>query len=248
MRTSKTSLQLISAVGEKIQPDSSNLGSWYKKYVLGHTERLALDLDLVRKYARSGDALLDIGSVPPLLLGALKQLGYKVQGVDIAPDRFMRSLSTLSIPVTRCNIETERLPFPDHSFDLVTFNEIFEHLRIDLIFTLSEILRVTKHNGILLLSTPNLKSLSGIINFIARSKACSCQEGIFDEYLKLSTLGHMGHVREYTPREVSEFLGRIGWHVQKLIFRGRYSGYVRNCITSVLVQMKPFVTVVATRH
>lgn len=248
MRTSKTSLQLVSAVGEKIQPDSSNLLSWYKNYVLGHTERLALDLDLVRKYAQSGDALLDIGSVPPLLLGALKQLEYRVQGVDIAPERFESSFTKHGIPVAKCNIETERLPFPDHAFDLVTFNEIFEHLRINLVFTMSEVLRVTKHNGTLLLSTPNLKSLSGIINFIARSKACSCQEGIFDEYLKLSTLGHMGHVREYTPREVSEFLARIGWHVQKFIYRGRYSGHVRNCITNVLVQMKPFVTVVATRH
>ena len=141
-----------------------------------------------------------MGSVPPLLTGALKRLSYDVQGVDIAPERFESSFARLNVPVAKCNIETEKLPFPDRSFGLVIFNELFEHLRINPIFTMREIFRVARSGGVLLLSTPNLKSLNGIANFLVRSKASSCCESVFDEYEKLSSLGHMGHVRAiYTP-------------------------------------------------
>ncbi len=247
MPVSKGSSQLIAEIGQQISPESASLHTWCDNYLSAHARRLAFDVDLVQHYAHAGETLLDVGSVPPLLTGALKRLSYDVQGVDIAPERFESSFARLNVSVAKCNIETEKLPFPDRSFGLVIFNELFEHLRINPIFTMREIFRVARSGGVLLLSTPNVKSLNGIVNFLVRSKAFSCCGSVFDEYEKLSSLGHMGHVREYTPREVCEFLSRIGFHVQKRIYRGSYDGHLQRVIANLIVPLRPFVTVVAIR-
>ncbi|MDB6011656.1 MAG: hypothetical protein JWL65_3906 [Gammaproteobacteria bacterium] len=103
--------------------------------------------------------------------------------------------------------------FADESFDVVVFHELFEHLRINPVFTLTEVLWVIKPNGILTPSTPNLRSLDGIRNFLFRDRAFSCAPSIYLEYEKLQTIGHTGHVREYTWTEVVEFLQTIGFVV-----------------------------------
>ena len=41
------------------------------------------------------------------------------------------------------------------------FNEVFEHLRINLVFTMTEVHRVLEPNGVLMLSTSNPTSWKG---------------------------------------------------------------------------------------
>ena len=55
----------------------------------------------------------------------------------------------------------------------------------------------------------------------------------------------MGHVREYTTAEVSEFLSRLGFHVQTLVFRGRYKKKGQQLAARVLPRLRPFVTYIA---
>ena len=124
---------------------------------------------------------------------------------------------------------------------------MFEHLRINPIHTLSEILRVLKPNGTLTLSTPNLRSLGGIRNFLVRGKAFSCADNIYAEYEKLGQLGHMGHVREYTPTEVIEFLERVGFEVTAIKFRGRYAKRSTRTVTRLIPSLSPFVSYMARK-
>jgi SAM-dependent methyltransferase len=158
-------------------------------------------------------AIIEFGAVPLLLTASLARLGYSITGVDIAPERFSRAINDLALEVVRCNIETERLPFHDSQFDVALFNELFEHLRINPIFTMREVHRILKPGGLLFLSTPNLRSLAGLANFLLRNRCYSCESDPYDEFSELEGLGHMGHVREYTTREITEFLGRIGFEV-----------------------------------
>ena len=154
---------------------------------------------------------------------ALSECGYQVVGIDITPERFQSSIEKLGLTVLRCDIELEKLPIEDNTYDAIVFNELFEHLRINPIFTMSEVFRVVKPNGLLFLSSPNLRSLEGLVNFLFRNRAYSCCGDLYAEYEKLEKLGHMGHVREYTTAEITTFLKRIGFVVDKLIFRGRVS-------------------------
>ena len=136
---------------------------------------------------------------------------------------------------------------PTTSFDAVIFNELFEHLRVNPVFTLSEVLRIMKPNGILTLSTPNLRSLDGIRNFLFHDRAYSCASGIYLEYMKLQTIGHMGHVREYTRTEVIEFLQSIGFELTAIIYRGEYENRLKRALIGVMPRLSPFVTYIARK-
>ena len=241
------SVALIDEVSRVIGPDDSSLSQWYESYVDSHRDRLAFDVDIVTRHLPEGARLLEIGSVPPLFTGAIKKLGYDVRGVDILPERFASAIDRIGVDVVNCDIESERLPFGDGSFDAVVFFEIFEHLRINPIFTLREMHRVIADDGALLLSTPNLRSLNGLFNFVVRNKSYSCTSDVYAQYEKLELLGHMGHVREYTFREVREFLQKVGFQLTTVIYRGKYQNFLKRLTITLVPQLRPFLTVVAKK-
>jgi SAM-dependent methyltransferase len=144
-------------------------------------------------------------------------------------------------------VETEAVPFDSRSFDIVLFNEIFEHLRIDPIFTMREVQRVLVPGGRLLLSTPNLRSFRGLRNLVVRNQGHAASGGVYDQYEKRETLGHMGHVREYTTREVAEFLARVGFLVERMVFRGGHGRGVVGLAERLAPSLRPFFTVVARK-
>lgn len=246
-RPSKGSVSIVEGCRTDIAPDSQDLLEWHNSYTGNQTIRIASDLDIVKQHAPANSEILEVGSIPLLLTFALKKNNYGVVGCDIAPERYSSALMKSGIDVLKCNVDTDPLPFEDNSFDAIVFNEIFEHLRMDLIFSLSELLRVLKPGGTFMMSTPNLRSLKGISNYLIRNKAYSCSGDIYTEYEKLRKLGHMGHVREYTTREVVELLQKIGFVVTKTIFRGQYRGHVTRLILRTIPGLSPFVTYIATK-
>lgn len=246
----KKNLVLIDNVISLIDADDTVLKEWALNYAHNHRLRIAFDIDLTLQHIPQGSKILDVGSIPPLLIAVLKNYDYDVQGLDISPERFQGMIKQIGLEVVKCDIETKNIPFADNSFDGVIFNEMFEHLRINPIFTLREILRVIKPEGTLLLSTPNLKSIRGFINYIFRNRAYSCAGNIFSEYQKLNTIGHMGHVREYTAKEVCEFLEKVGFCVKKVIYRGQWSikGYKSRVLMQLISSFAPFMTIVAKKY
>lgn len=241
------SLKAVEDGAKRILPEEQALSEWHEVYSSNHKSRIALDLDLTKQEITPNSTVLEFGSVPLLFTAALSSSNYKVIGCDIAPERYGKAINDLGINVIKCNIESEKLPFPDNSFDAVVFNELFEHLRIDLIFTLSEVLRVMKPGGLMMLSSPNLRSLVGVSNFLFRNRAYSCSGNVYQEYLKLQKLGHMGHVREYTTTEVIEFLESVGFVVKKLVYRGRYNTNFRQAMIRLFPALSPFVSYIAEK-
>ena len=62
------------------------------------------------------------------------------------------------IEVVSVNLERDRLPFPDNEFDIVLCNQVLEHIK-ELFWMTSELARVCKLEGRLVLGVPNLGSL-----------------------------------------------------------------------------------------
>lgn len=244
---SYTALELVDSCVGALAAEDPVLSGWHTGYVADHRVRIAHDLDIISQEIPRSNRVLEVGSIPLLLTASLVKLGYGVLGCDIAPERYYSTIRSLGLNVVKCNIETERLPFEDASFDAVIFNELFEHLRINPIFTLSEMLRVLKPNGLLTVSTPNLKSLGGIKNFLIGDRAQSCSANLHTEYTKLRTIGHMGHVREYTPTEVIEFLQTIGFNVTAIIFRGDYAGVTSRFLIRWVPRLSPFISYIARK-
>jgi SAM-dependent methyltransferase len=242
------SLRLLDQVAARIRPDDPALEEWFSRYCREHRTRLAADLLLIEKHVEPRARILEYGAVPLVLTGALAALEYEVRAVDVKPERFAEAITGLGLDVTRCDVETEAVPFATDTFDAVLFNELFEHLRINPVFTLREAHRVLRPGGSLLLSTPNLRSFRGVRNLLLHNQGHAVSEGVYRQYEKLETLGHMGHVREYTTREVSEFLDRVGFRVDKFVFRGGHGRGLVGLVERLVPPGRPFFTLVATKE
>ena len=244
---SGTAAILARSCASEIAADDAELTSWARSYSEGSAERIAVDLDLLERFAPKGGRVIEMGSAPFLFTLAAHRMGYDVTGVDIDPSRFSTMIEAEGLRVLQSNFETERVQLPDGTADLIAFHEVFEHLRIDLIATFEEVFRLTKPGGVVLVSTPNLRSVRGIRNFLQRGKAYALTPSIYDEYEKLRKLGHMGHVREYTPAEVTEFLSRVGFEVETVIFRGLPGGRAARAVSRAMPSLRPVMTVVIRR-
>ena len=165
--------------------------------------------DLMRiKGLHRGGPMLEIGGYPFYFSMCLRRMGVDLTTVDLAPQRAQDLIRRYSLRVVMCDIEREPLPFEDHSVATIALCATFEHLRVDPIFALEEMQRVLQPDGLLYLTTPNLYRLGNVVSFaLGRGLA-------FDpirEYGKLRTVGHMGHVREYTASEMRRFLAGAGF-------------------------------------
>ena len=244
--SSTKSMELMDEMASKITPDNEEISNWNRNYLLNHKTRISIDLDLVKSNAQKNDKILEFGAIPLLLTLAIKESGYSVTGVDISPERYASKIQELNLNVQKCDIEKEKLNFKDNSFEFVLFNEIFEHLRINPIFTMKEVFRVMKPNGTMMLSTPNLRSVNGLYFFIFKNQSFTVCQGIYNEYLKLEKIGHMGHVREYTTTEMVNFLTKIGFEIETIYYRGQFKGK-REMVRKIAPKLSPFVTYICKK-
>lgn len=105
------------------------------------------------------------------------------------------------------NVETDTLPYPDGSFDVVLFCEVLEHLTNDPLSALIEIRRVLKPGGRLILTTPNAASARNLLKIITG-------KNVHDRYSAYGPYGR--HNREYTRNEVRDVLGTLGFSTEMI--------------------------------
>ena len=164
--------------------------------------------------------LLEIGCVPGHLTIIMADLGYQLCCVDINPGRLAELWKAHGIKVHQVNIETERLPFEDGYFSVVLFTEILEHLRIQPIFALREVFRVTKDGGQLILSVPNITPRKRWKFLFGHDY----QGDIVKSFEQLEKVGHTGHIRLYSVREIRRILEHVGYTDMKFACEGKIKG------------------------
>jgi len=200
--------KLFKELEEKIESVDDELSAWSKNYFNeGNKKRYINDIALIKEYYSSGE-ILEIGAAPFHLTYLLKRSGYSVTGIDINPQRQSSFIKDTKLNIVKSNIENEPLPFEDNSFKYIIFNEIFEHLRINPIGTLREINRVLHPDGIFVISTPNLYGFRNVVNFLLGKGF----DNPYEEFLKIETIKHMGHVRIYSVKQLKEFLLNTGYN------------------------------------
>lgn len=162
--------------------------------------------------------LLELGSPPfHITLMLQKFRNYDLSLTGYASDGRPEIRQTVTSPdyaeqhdfVCTCfNAEQDTFPYPDNTFDVVTWCEVIEHLTENPVHTLAEIHRVLKPGGALVLSTPNASRADSIVNFLLG-------RNIYDPYHLGSPLKGSRHSREYTLAELKELLEGCGYSVDR---------------------------------
>jgi ubiquinone/menaquinone biosynthesis C-methylase UbiE len=134
-------------------------------YLQNHARRTMRTVQVLLDEKPKGK-LLELGTskVIPLLLQELQpELEVHVTDFDLSQKQTgemsisLGSFSCIS-PVYRVDLEQQTLPIESESFDYVLCCEVIEHMELDPMFMMSEINRVLKPQGTLILTTPNITS------------------------------------------------------------------------------------------
>lgn len=111
-------------------------------------------LELVKKYVKTDDKILDDGcGLGGFLVGAQSE-NFKVIGIDIDQKAVNIAKTRIKDPDNIILASGENLPFSDQTFNLVVSQFVIEHIKNPKKY-LSEIERVLKPNGKLILYAPN---------------------------------------------------------------------------------------------
>ena len=118
-------------------------------------ENLELRRSFLLSAVASGERVLDVGCGEGVFAAALLDAGARVTAADVAQEPLRRARAA------RPGLETVLLesesdwPLPDSAFDVVWAGEVIEHVA-DIAGWLSELRRVLRSGGRLMLSTPSL--------------------------------------------------------------------------------------------
>jgi 2-polyprenyl-3-methyl-5-hydroxy-6-metoxy-1,4-benzoquinol methylase len=104
--------------------------------------------------------MLDAGTGEGALALRMIEMGFNVEACDLNTEMF--KLQTIASKKVDLN---KALPYPDNSFDFCVCVETIEHLH-DAWHIISELNRVLKRNGKLIVTTPNIHSILSRLRFL----------------------------------------------------------------------------------
>lgn len=156
-------------------------------YLAIHGYRLSLIKGQIDNLGLSADSkILDIGCHPPYLFKSLSKK-FQLWGISSSHEPLS------SANVSTINIDSQTFPYPNNFFDLIIFSEVLEHMfrGVDHIF--SEINRILKPGGQLILTTPNAVRSHNIFKILA---GISPFDALNDDSV------YHRHNREYSQKEL----------------------------------------------
>ena len=126
-----------------------------KGYHLARRVMLRAKLRLVRRLSqRATGVLLDIGCGTGEFLATMKQGGWEVQGVEPFDAARASAVARFNVPVADL---AGQVLLPCHAYDVVTLWHVLEHAH-DIHQSMSEISRLLKPGGLVLIGIPNCAS------------------------------------------------------------------------------------------
>jgi len=191
-----------------------------REYAGIHLNRFRVILQIIPK-DRALD-VLDIGTFLPFAVYLKKNTPHRYVLHGGPEGRAKRTIEKGGTSFDICNfdVQKDRFPFEDESFDLVLCCEVLEHLGLDPMAMLAEIHRVCRTDGQLLLTTPNVASLVGLGKIL-----CGGSPALYDKF----TLSANRHNREYSAKEVVTLLQHAGFVCEKVFTREVYVNAVTAC-------------------
>lgn len=154
--------------------------------------------------------ILDVGAGEGALTKKLLHAGFDVEPCDYNPDQF--KIATKKCKQVDLNLP---LPYPEESFDFVVCIEVIEHLR-DPWHLVSELGRVLKKTGKLILTTPNVLSLKSRIHFLLYGELWGFENASFEQLSAGLTHFGEGHINPIAFSELNCILQANKLNLQKI--------------------------------
>lgn len=167
-------------------------------------------LDAIGRHTRTKEtALLDVGASVGHFLNHARSRGYETAGIELSQDvvSFLRDQGHRAYCGT-----LESLRLEDGSFDVVTYLEVFEHLKHP-VRELSEIRRVLRKGGVLCLEVPNARFQL----WKGRVEKCRLYQVLFDKPV-FGLMPHI-HFNHFTTDTGEKMLVDNGFQVLETMVR-----------------------------
>jgi glycosyltransferase involved in cell wall biosynthesis/SAM-dependent methyltransferase len=190
-------------------------------YLDTHSTRLIKTLEITPP-GSAGDRVLEMGAYLQITPALRSKLGYgEVRGcyygkLGRVDHRTVTSAEgeTFECEIDHFDAEKDVFPYPDGHFATVICGELIEHLFEDPMHLMSQVNRILKPGGHLVLTTPNIAALRGISGILQ-----GYHPGFFHAYIRPAEgTGEVDarHNREYAPREIQQLLENSGFEVTVL--------------------------------
>jgi 2-polyprenyl-3-methyl-5-hydroxy-6-metoxy-1,4-benzoquinol methylase len=187
-------------------------------YVTDAIDRFRVTMALVPPL-EPGARVLELGAGPYFLTRLLLRRGLDVTCANwFGPEMGAKGREVIersndgedvTVEYDNFNVETDRFPYDDDSFDLVLCCEILEHLPSDPIQMLAEIHRVLrKDSGTLLLTTPNAVRMMNLVHMLNG-------DNVYEQYSGYGAYGR--HNREFTVEELRRLFTEAGYQVSQVV-------------------------------
>lgn len=210
---------------EVAQVTAEDVGRWVspenREYAGAHQSRLVHTLEITPPGDPS-KSVLEMGAYMQITPALRFQLGYGAvrgcyYGEEGRVDR--KRIAGAGGETFECDIdlfdaEKHLFPYPDESFDTVLCCELIEHLVEDPMHMMSEINRILRPGGHVVITTPNLGSLRAVSGILL-----GYHPSLFPAYIRPRKEGEPAearHNREYVPMEIQHLLTESGFDTIRL--------------------------------
>jgi len=192
-----------------------------RSYAATHKSRFVHTLEITPP-GDASQAVLEMGAYMQITAPLKFQLGYgtvrgcyygrlgRVDHKSIVSE----SGETFECDIDHFDAEKDAYPYADASFDTVLCCELLEHLFEDPMHMMSEINRILKPGGHLVLTTPNIGSLRSVSAILL-----GYHPSFFPAYIRPRVEGEeteARHNREYVPMEIQHLLTDSGFEMVRL--------------------------------
>jgi len=226
-----------------------NSQEYVNDYLNVHMNRFIETVSLLQTIIQSEMRIVDVGSYGSLV-PALIDI-FNVSNITLteplhenkpsSEDSFLKNARNgerYSFHVDRFDIEGA-FPFSDASFDIVIFTEVLEHLSRDPSHTMSEINRITKLGGCIVLSTPNCASMRSVLRILRGGNP-----NIYPIYQRKPSTDRHNH--EYVPWEILELLKLSGYTLSTFktidVYKDPQFGCMRKFQAKAILALGKFLT------
>ncbi|OGF61967.1 MAG: hypothetical protein A2Y62_20820 [Candidatus Fischerbacteria bacterium RBG_13_37_8] len=192
-----------------------------EKYITASFKRIQYVLELLQfLHAQNVHKVLELGANPYYMTLLIKKyFDFEMQLANFFGNSADNGIHTQKVTgadeahdfhFAHFNVEVDQFPYENDFFDSILFCEILEHLILNPDFAFSEIHRVLKPGGYLILTTPNVTRIYNVVFLLKNIN-------IYDDYSPNGIYGR--HNREYTLQEVIDLLNSHHFSIIKTMVK-----------------------------